>query len=359
MSNYSKPTLKTLRNRAISEINTYLKGADANLRRRVLNILASIMAGIGDEILRRIEYLLKQIFVADCDEEFLVKHGQEHRFPRKLASKATGGVLFANSVSGSTIPQGTALKRADNVTYTSTAEVTVAADGTVTVPVIADNVGKDGNATTGTIFSFVSPVAGVNNQGNADDNAITGGADIEDIEEWRSRMQFFIQNPPTGGSKTDYEIWAREVSGVTRAWCYPVELGPGTVTVRFMMDGTYENGVPLAGDVNRVKEHIDGLQPATAQVYIEAPIPDEINFTFASLTPNTTEAHSAIEASLKSLIQSSSIEPGGTLKLSKIRAAISNATGNEDFALTSPSADIVCTTGQIPVLGEITYPENS
>ncbi|MBQ9236107.1 MAG: baseplate J/gp47 family protein [Alphaproteobacteria bacterium] len=359
MSNYSKPTLKTLRNRAISEINTYLKGADANLRRRVLNIFASIMAGVGDEVLRRVEYLLKQIFVADCDEEFLVKHGQEHKFPRKLASKATGGVLFTDSTSGSTIPQGTALKRADNVTYTSTAEATVAADGTVTIPVIADNVGKDGNAEAGTIFSFVSPVAGLNNQGNADNNAITGGADVEDIEEYRERLQFFIQNPPTGGSKTDYEIWAREVSGVTRAWCYPTESGAGTVTVRFMMDGTYENGIPLTGDVARVKEHIDTLQPATALVYIEAPIADAIDFTFASLTPNTTDAHTAIEDSLKSLIQSSSIEPGGTLKLSKIRAAISNATGNEDFELTAPASDVVCATGHIPVLGTITYPENS
>ena len=50
MSNFAKPSLKELRNRAISNINTYLQGADANLRRRILNIFATIFAAMGDEV---------------------------------------------------------------------------------------------------------------------------------------------------------------------------------------------------------------------------------------------------------------------------------------------------------------------
>lgn len=71
----------------------------------------------------------------------------------------------------------------------------------------------------------------------------------------------------------------------------------------------------------------------------------------------TTEAKAAVESNLKSLVQSSSVIPGGEIKLSKIRAAISNATGNEDFVLSSPTADIVMPKGHITVLGTITYPE--
>jgi uncharacterized phage protein gp47/JayE len=356
MSNYNKPSLKTLRNRAISDINAYLKGADANLRRRVLNIYAAIMAGIGDEILRRVEFLIKQIFITSADDEYLLKHGQTRSFPRKKAEKASGSIVFEHSIPGSIVPAGTTIKRSDNILYTSTEDAIVNAEGIVTIPVTAENVGIDGNTTRGTIFSFISPIAGVNNQGISQ-NALIGGADIEKIEEYKERLKFYIQNPPSGGSQTDYENWTKEVSGVTRAWCYPTEMGIGTVTIRFMMDNTYNNGIPAAADVATVTEHISSLRPVTAIVYVAAPIADTIDFVFANLSPDTSDAREAVETNLKTLIQSSFVEPGAILRLSKIRAAISNATGNEDFDLITPSNDIECDIGHIPVLGTITYQE--
>lgn len=355
MTNYSKPTLQDLRNRAIADINARLTKADANLPRRILNILAIMCAGVGDEILRRVEYLLKQSFLLEADPEFIVKHGQTYNIPRKMATKADGFVAF-QATAGSVIPARTIFRRADNVNYVSTAEVIAPLGGTATIQVRAENAGNNGNASAGTIVSLLNPIPGVQTKGEVGTLGITGGSDIETIESWQNRLIFYVQNPPTGGSKTDYEMWAREVAGVTRAWCYPIEAGLGTVTVRFMMDDTYPTGIPQTADINRVKAHIEALQPATATVFVEAPIPDAINFTFTSLTPNTTEVRTAIEAKLKSLIQSSSVKPGSTLPLSQIRAAISNAAGVEDFALSAPNADIVMSTGHIAVLGSINYP---
>lgn len=355
MSNFKKPTLQELRNRAIADLNTYLKGADANLRRRVLNVFAIIFAAMGDEVLRRVDYLLKQLFIQDADPEYLVKHGQTRRFPRKMPTKADGNAVFS-ATPGSIVPKGTSFRRSDNVLYTSTIEALTNAEGVLIIHLAANNTGKDGNAAPGTIISLVSPVAGVSMQGKADSLGITGGSDIEDIEDYRERLLFFVRNPPTGGSKTDYEIWARQVPGVTRAWCYPTESGPGTVTVRFMMDDTYDDGIPQAGDVKRVRDYIDALQPATATVYIEAPIPDPLDVVFESLDPMGTEEQAAITGQLKSLVQSSSIKPGGEIKLSKIRGAISNATGNEDFVLSSPTENIVMAKGHITTLGTITFP---
>ena len=355
MTNYSRPTLKSLRNRAVSDINANVKGADASLRRRYLNILATVCAGIGDEILRRVEYLLKQAFLQDADPEYVVKHGQTYSFPRKMATKATGTITIP-ATPGSILPEGTAFKRSDGVTYTSIDEAVATSDRTCSVQITADNVGKDANASSGTIISLLSPVSGFEAKGTVDSLGITGGTDIESMESYAERLLFYLRNPSTGGNKTDYEIWAREVPGVTRAWCYPTESGSGTVTVRFMMDDSYDDGIPLAGDVERVKEYIADKQPATATVYIEAPISDPLDITFVSLDPATTEAEAAIYSKLKSLVQSSSVKPGGTLRLSKIRAAISNATGNEDFVLSAPSADIISATGHITTLGNITYP---
>lgn len=356
MANFKKTSLQSLRDRAISTINTYVSGADANLRRRVLNVIATVLAGMGDEILRRVDYLIKQIFIQEADEEYLIKHGQMRRFPRKMSQKASGAYEITGN-QGAIIPKDTKLKRADNVIYTSIEEAIISSEGNATVKIEADDVGKNGNASAGTTISFTSPVPGVSTHGKVDSFGLTGGSDIEEIESYRERLLFFIQNPSTGGSKTDYIIWAKEIPGVTRAWCYPTESGAGTVTVRFMMDYTYADGIPLPGDVQRVKEHIATKQPATATVYIEAPIPDPMDFVFESLYPMTTESEADVENKLKSLIQSSSSEPGGSIKLSKINGAISNATGNEDFKLITPNSDINLDKGHISILGSITYPE--
>lgn len=355
MTNFNRPTLKNLRDRAVSDINANMNGADASLRRRFLNIIAIACAGIGDEILRRNEFLLKQAFVQEAEGEYIVKHGQTYDFSRKMATKSSGNISIP-ATPGSILPAGTALKRSDGATYTSAVEAEATLDGVCTVKITADNVGKDGNASSGTIISLLSPVSGFEAKGTVDELGLTGGTDIESMDSYLERLLLFIRNPSTGGNKTDYEIWAREVPGVTRAWCYPTESGAGTVTVRFMMDDTYNNGIPLPGDVQRVKNHIAGYQPATAIVYVEAPVPDAVNFVFGSLDPDTTDDRTAVQNKLKSLIQSSSVEPGSTLRLSKIRGAISTATGNEDFTLTSPTADIDTATGHIAVLGTITYP---
>lgn len=355
MTNYNRPSLKDLRNRAISDINANMSGADANLRRRFLNVIATAIAGVGDEVLRRLEFLLKQAFPQEAEGEYVVKHGQTFNFARKMATKASGEISIP-ATSGSILPAGTIIKRADGITYISDSEFIASADGVCVVRITAENVGKSANATPGTNVSLLSPIAGFETKGTVGKLGITGGTDIESIESYQERLLFFLRNPSTGGNKTDYEIWAKEVAGVTRAWCYPTESGPGTTTVRFMMDETYEDGIPLPGDVQRVKDHIAAVQPATATVYVEAPIPDPLNITFESLEPSTTEAKNAIQSKLKSLVQSSSIIPGGTLRLSKLRGAISNATGNEDFVLSDPTSDIVSATGHIVILGDITYP---
>lgn len=356
MTNYAKPTLKALRDRAISELNSNIQGADATLRRRVLKVIAIICAAMADEVLRRVEYLLKQVFPTEADEQYLIKHGKVRNFPRKAASKATGSATFTGCTPGSVVPEGTELKRADNVLYTTTAEATAGQDGSVSLSVIATDATENGNADSGTTLTFSTPIQGVPTSGTVGSGGLTGGADIEDIEEYRARFLEFIRNPSTGGNKTDYVIWAKEVAGVTRAWCYPVECGPGTVTVRFMMDDTYPDGIPNADDVAAVQSYINDLKPATSTLYVVAPIADPVDITFSHLYPATQAVKQSIEQNLKSLFQSSTNEPGAGIALSAINTAIGKADGVEDFALASPSSNVTVSLGHIPTLGTITYP---
>jgi uncharacterized phage protein gp47/JayE len=146
--------------------------------------------------------------------------------------------------------------------------------------------------------------------------------------------------------------WALEVPGVTRAWCYPQELGAGTVTVRFVRDDDVSL-IPDAGEVTAVQDYINARRPVTADVSVVAPIAVAVDLSI-DVVPDTTEVRAAVEAELKDLIQREGA-PGTTLLLSHIREAISIAAGEFNYTMSTPSADITHTTGQIPVLGTITW----
>ncbi len=355
---YVKPTLEALKERAISELNSAIDGADAHLRRRVLNVIATICAGIGDEILRRAEYIIKQIYPQEADTPYLLKHGQKHKFPIKLPTKATGFISMTGTA-GSVIISGTQIKRVDGWTYTTTEEAAIKSNGTCSVRVESMDFGADGNTSGGTLVALLSPIAGVNTQGYVDTDGITGGTDVEDIESYRGRLMEHLQSPPMGGSDEDYEIWAKEVAGVTRAWCASSEAGAGTVTIRFMMDNTYEDGIPKDADIIRVREYIDTKRPATAKIIVSAPIPDPVDIVFGDLAPDNTSMRETITQRLKQVFKAQTLKPGGTLYLSQINKVINNIAGYEDHKLISPVADVKAQNGHIPVLGTITYPETA
>ena len=116
-----------------------------------------------------------------------------------------------------------------------------------------------------------SPIVGVNASANVTAGALTGGADAEDDDSLRARLLARIKEPPQGGSKADYVTWALEVPGVTRAWCYPEEMGDGTVTLRCAgVDATIvaEAG---PGEVSVGAEAGFAIRPEKVQISLEAP----------------------------------------------------------------------------------------
>jgi len=47
-----------------------------------------------------------------------------------------------------------------------------------------------------------------------------------------------IQNPPAGGTEADYERWARSITNVKAAYCYPLAMGLGTVVMLIVANET-------------------------------------------------------------------------------------------------------------------------
>jgi len=345
---FSRPTLSDLIVRAFADIQSRLPGTDATLRRSNLNVLSRVHSAAIHGLYGFISWLASQIIYDTAEAEYLERWAGIWKVYRIPASFATGSVTLTGT-NGVTIPALTELQRADGVLYTVDADVVIAA-GTAVVAVTAVETGQVGNAVAGYALMLTTPIGGVTATATA--GVLSGGSDAELDDSLRARFIARIQQPPHGGAKHDYEAWALEVAGVTRAWVYPQELGPGSVTVRFVRDND-ASPIPDAGEVVTVQSYIDNLRPVTASVTVAAPIAAPLNYSIA-VVPNTAAVKAAVTAELADLISRESI-PGGTLLLSHQRAAISAAAGETNYTMTAPVADVMNATGYMTTLGVITW----
>lgn len=339
---FSRPTLTQINEQIGSDIESRLPGADSQLRRSFLSVIGRALAGALHGIYGFGDYVSRQVFPDSAETEILDRWGGVWGIARKPAWPASGNVDFTGT-NGVVIPEGTVLQRGDEAEFETTAEATIAG-GTATAGVVASEAGEAGNADVGTTLSLVSPIAGLQSTAAVAAGGLVLGSDEETDESLRARIIARIQQPPHGGADFDYLGWAldKESHGldVTRAWVFPQELGLGTVTVRFMMDDAYDDGIPLAADVTALQAFVDSVRPVTADVTVAAPVAAALDFEISGLDPATQAVKDAIVAELQDLIRREA-EPGGTILISHIREAISIAAGEVDHVLVSPAADVV------------------
>jgi uncharacterized phage protein gp47/JayE len=352
MATFTRPTFSEILSRVQADIDSRLPGADSRLRRSLLNVVAYIVAGVAHGIYGFISWISLQVFPDTSEVEFLNRWAAIWGIVRLPATKAAGHVTAAGE-NGTVITVGTELQRIDDVMFVVTEEATISA-GTATVAVEASVAGENGNTDEGIILSFVSPTDGLNSDATVTIDALTDGGDEEEDAPFLVRLLDRIQQPPHGGNENDYIQWALQNNGVTRAWVYPTELGAGTVTVRFMMDDLYDDGIPESGDVTTVGDYIEARRPITATVNVVAPVPEPLDFTIALIGTDSSDIRAAVELNLRDLILREA-EPGGTLRLSRINEAISLASGEFDHVMTVPSANVTESTGHITTMGDITW----
>ncbi len=345
---FARPTLPILRDRIIADIEARLPGAQARLAFSNLGVLALVEAGAVHGLYGFLDYLSKQLFIQTSEAEFLEMQAAQWKLTRVPAAAASGPITLTGT-NGVTVPTGTLFQRSDGVQYVTIADATIAS-GTATANVVASVGSAASNTLAGITLNIVSPIAGINSAATVASGGLVSGADIETDEALRARLLFRIQTPPQGGALADYVAWALEVPGVTRVW--PTSIGDGTVSVRFVRDNDVSI-IPDAGEVAAVQAYLDIKRPVTAQVIAIAPTPKPINFTI-SVTPNTAAVKAAVTAELTDLLNREG-SPGNTILLSHIRAAISLATGETDYTLTLPSANVGNAANDIATMGTITW----
>ncbi len=348
---FNRPALQEMLDQIQSEMDIAFNSGNARLDQSVENVLSRVYAMAQHEMYGYLAYMIKQILPDSAEQDFLERHASIWDVDRKQATKSTGTITFTGT-NGTIIPEGTILKRADGQLYRTTQNATLSS-GAASIEIESLNTGQSLNAVSGLALVMSSPIAGVQSQAIVAVSGITGGTDREDDNSLRSRIISRIQQPPHGGASFDYETWAKNVAGVTRAWVYPEQLGLGTVQVIFVMDNKDSTIIPNLVEVQAVQDYIDTQRPVTADVTVTAPVALPIDFEIA-LNPNTPAIQSAVRAELEDFFRRESA-PAGTLYLSRISEAISAANGEFYHVLNTPNTNITASFGQMPILGTITW----
>lgn len=347
---FKRPSLPELMNRADQDILSRLPGSQAALAMRTTKAMSASMGGLVHGLYGYLQWLELQLFPETCDDENLHLHSAG--VPRRGASYAVGEAWFVGS-NGSVVITGTALRDGDTE-YVTTAEAVIAADIAI-APVRAASVGAAGDRNPGVQLRLVSPVPGVSGQAAVGPDGIRGGADLETFSQWRDRIMLRRARVPRGGAAGDWEEWALQVAGVTRAWEDPLGMGPSSVVLRIMADDASDGPLPSEQLLDAVRAHIEKQRNVQAKVYVVAPDTDAFEPQLIVM-PNTEEARSAAAQSLRDLVESEGV-PGGTLLISRIRSAISLAPGVEDYDLQWPTANVAHGVGVLPIWGGVQWIE--
>jgi len=351
---FARPSLGDIRRRVADDLVNKLPGADTRLRVNNLRAFSEVEAGVAHLLYGRLEWSFRQLFPDTAEAEFLDRWASIWGVQRIPAHAAAGTATF-QAQPGARIGAASLLQRADNVRYITHDGGSEEA-GFITIAIEAVTMGAIGNAEPGAQVNLLTTFAGVAVQGIVDAPGLAGGADEQSDALLLQAVLMRIQMPPHGGAAFDYVRWALEVPGVTRAWCYPIEMGPGTVTVRFMMDDVRadSDGIPTPADVQIVQDYIDVRRPVTAQVFVAAPIPLPVSVVISALEPDTPAIREDIEANLQQMLLEEA-EPGVPIYLSQWSTAIGMTAGVDRFVMDQPAAQTTPAVGEIVVLGGVSY----
>lgn len=352
-SGFSRPTLPDLITTIRNDLYARLAVDDEliSLRRNDPEVYGRVIAGATHVLLGYLENMAQNILPDQADENWLIRHGNMKRCYRKQPTPAVGYIRFDDVSDGITIPKGQKIRRQlDQCMYTVT-ETTTSKNSVLSVPIICDEVGKKGNCDDGTKMSLITPVTGLSSICFAD--SVESGTDIEDLEAFRKRVIDRWYYTPQSGADQDYIQWAKEVHGVTRAWCYRHWMGTGSVGLMVANNDPVNPAVDST-TIQNIKKHIEPLAPvAGAMLIVFSPIAKAVNFKIM-VTPDNPEIRYQIEAELKSFLLREG-QPQTTLFRSRISEVISASFGEYAHELIYPDKDIFIEKNQIAVFGGIEW----
>ncbi|REF28613.1 putative phage protein gp47/JayE [Xenorhabdus cabanillasii] len=376
---FKRKTLTELRAQNRRYLQSELQQTGPLLRFSNMGVLADMDAGMAHLHYGYLDYIARQTTPFTATDEWLSGWAALKKIFRKPATGAHCTQYQFTGVAGAIIPAGTRLNRGDGYQYQTLTETHINTDGrgdarlTARLPEATEDDsggGAAGNAPSGTVLTLDQSLAGVDVEGTAI-APITGGADIENEADFRSRMLLAYQGTPQGGASDDYKQWALSVPGITRVWVRPRAAGAGTVGVYIMCDNNAQDGFPVgadgvsshepyavhaAGDQLRVANTLYTLQPVTALVWVLSPIKYRLDFTLHGLSHISTDVTARINEAIDNvLFENGNPDGSGRILISALQYTIADVPGTAGFVITSPTDNITLPVGHLPVRGEVKY----
>lgn len=394
MSSFWRPTVAQLIAQAKTAFQAWLPGADTALRRSNLGVTSVVVAGALDGEYGYQDWAIDNALMPDTAiPPYSTRWGSLKGATPKGPVAATGTAAFANDLPDIPIPSGTLLQLQPGIVFQTTADANTGSGGAVSgVPIKAvlpspTSDGSQWNCNAGASLTLVRAIDGIDGSQVTVGANITNGAAPETNAAFVARYLQLFRAPPQGGDPYDYVEWALEVPGVTRAWCAPLWMGPGTVAVFPMFDvseaafgGVPQGGNGVAsgearataatGDQLTVANYIyvgryaakGACRPATALVYVIAPtlVPQDFTLKYVpetqqSLVQAAIASVFLAEGAAASIDTTTGAVTGGTVELGDIQAAVRAVPQCSGALVLSPTDNITLSIGQLPSLGTCTW----
>ncbi len=314
-----------------------------------------VLAAELERLWHRLEFIRLQAFVQTAQGTYLDLHGAQRGLERFPARQAVGTVTFSRYLPMEldlVIPAGTvcAVSGPDPVEYETT-EAGVLAAGTVSVDVPARAVlgGISGNCAPSAINTLIDAPEGVNYCVNR--AAFTGGADPEDDEAYRARLQAAYRLPENGANAAYYRRVALSQPGVTAVQVVPRASGPNTVTVYVWGDGA----PPAEETLTALRERYARERELGVAVTVAAASAKRINTLVRLLLPDTvplSAAQPAVEAALGALYAAKQV--GDPVYVTELTRAVLEAVPAREVEYGMTVRDVAGVPGVLPVLGTVT-----
>lgn len=250
----------------------------------------------------------------------------------------------------------------DTVTTSTETSIGTASATIAVLDVRSQSTGLNTQLFNGDGLAIETQIVGVSDTAYTMYSDISGGTDDETYEEWKNRIVYRYQNPITYFNVANIVTTARTVEGVTRVWVKEMTPIIGQVTIYFVRDNDTDI-IPDANEINEVATKIKALRTVKddpADIFVYAPTPKTINFTFNGINPDTPTMRTAIKNSIQQLF-TDNVELETSLSLDKIKSAIQYSYDLESgkqldtYTLVSPSADVTVSTGELAIMGTVTF----
>lgn len=344
---YESETFDTIMERMLSRISDDIDKRQGSV---VYDMLAPAAIEL-EQAYMEMDNVLNLGFADTTYGEYLDRRAAEQGLTRKAAVASTANVTVT-AQDGTVIPAGTQFATNDaEPIYFKTVADTIVTGGSVSIAVQAVEAGAAGNVAAGTITVPVGDLASIITVTNPE--AATGGTDEESDAELLARYTEKVSTPITSGNKYSYEAWAKSISGISDAKCYPLWNGPGTVKVVVI---NTSKRAPSQTTLAKVADYIESMRPVGVNVTVVGVTEVSIDIA-AQLTLqdgiSIDDVKSEITDNLTAYYESIAFNDT-VVRYSKIANAILNARGVIDYTnltVNNGTANIVLSEDQVPVAG--------